>query len=83
MAIVGQACIDEMLAEMSKPESALIGFISHEARSYGLQLVQLETSMPTWISGARYSYIQSRSITAELELNGWVRNSSQSYRKKL
>ena len=35
VAIVGQDCIPEALEEISRPDSPLIGSVSHEAQSYG------------------------------------------------
>jgi ribose transport system substrate-binding protein len=41
VAIVGQDCIPEVLDELKKPQSPIIGSISHEAQTYGPRLIQL------------------------------------------
>ena len=42
--IVGQDCIAEAIAEMQKDGSPLIGSVSHEANSYGPNLIHLGLS---------------------------------------
>src|SRR5439155_17917287 len=44
VAIVGQDCIAEAIQEMRKDKSPLIGSVSHEASSYGPNLIHLGLS---------------------------------------
>jgi ribose transport system substrate-binding protein len=64
VAIVGQDCIREALAEMRTPGSALIGSVSHEASSYGPRLVQLALAMLRGETVAPYNYVHHRLVTA-------------------
>lgn len=65
VAIVGHDCIPEALDEMSVPGSPLIGSVSHEAGSYGPQLIQLGLAI---LNGQRlppYNYVKHRLVTAQ------------------
>jgi ribose transport system substrate-binding protein len=64
-AIVGQDCIPEVLEEMRKGTSALIGSISHEAESYGPRLIQLGIALLRGYSVPPYNYVHHRAVTAE------------------
>jgi ribose transport system substrate-binding protein len=64
-AIVGQDCIPEVLEEMHKGTSALIGSISHEAESYGPRLIQLGIALLRGYSVPPYNYVHHRAVTAE------------------
>jgi ribose transport system substrate-binding protein len=64
-AIVGQDCIPEVLEEMHKSTSALIGSISHEAESYGPRLIQLGIALLRGYSVPPYNYVHHRAVTAE------------------
>jgi ribose transport system substrate-binding protein len=44
VAIASQDCVAEAIAEMEKPNSPLIGSISHEAHTYGPRLIHLGLS---------------------------------------
>jgi ribose transport system substrate-binding protein len=64
VAIVGQDCIPEALEEMERPDSPLIGSISHEVNSYGSRLIHLGLAL---IKGERippYNYVDHRLVTA-------------------
>ncbi len=64
-AIVGQDCIPEVLEEMRRNSSALIGSISHEAESYGPRLIQLGIALLRGYSVPPYNYVHHRAVTAE------------------
>jgi ribose transport system substrate-binding protein len=65
VAIVGQDCIPEAIAEMSSPHSPLIASVSHEAQSYGPRLIHLGLAL---LSGQRvppYNYVEHKLVVAE------------------
>ena len=64
-AIVGQDCIPEVLDELRKGNSAIIGSISHEAESYGPRLIQLGIAILRGYTVPPYNYVHHRAVTAE------------------
>ena len=64
-AIVGQDCIPEVLDELRKSTSAIIGSISHEAESYGPRLIQLGIAILRGYTVPPYNYAHHRAVTAE------------------
>jgi ribose transport system substrate-binding protein len=64
-AIVGQDCIPEVLDELHKGTSAIIGSISHEAESYGPRLIQLGIAILRGYTVPPYNYVHHRAVTAE------------------
>lgn len=64
-AIVGQDCIPEVLDELRKGTSAIIGSISHEAESYGPRLIQLGIAILRGYTVPPYNYAHHRAVTAE------------------
>jgi ribose transport system substrate-binding protein len=64
-AIVGQDCIPEVLDELRKGSSAIIGSISHEAESYGPRLIQLGIAILRGYTVPPYNYAHHRAVTAE------------------
>jgi ribose transport system substrate-binding protein len=65
VAIVGQDCIPEAIAEMALPHSPLIASVSHEAQSYGPRLIHLGLAL---LSGQRvppYNYVEHKLVVAE------------------
>lgn len=64
-AIVGQDCIPEVLDELRKEKSAIIGSISHEAESYGPRLIQLGIAILRGYTVPPYNYAHHRAVTAE------------------
>ena len=64
-AIVGQDCIPEVLDEMRKRSSAIVGSISHEAESYGPRLIQLGISILRGYTVPPYNYMHHRAITLD------------------
>ncbi len=66
VAIVGQDCIAEAVAEMRKPASPLIGSVSHEAGSYGQNLINLGLSILRGQKVAPYNYVAHKLVTREM-----------------
>lgn len=66
VAIVGQDCIPEVLDEMKKPQSPIIGSISHEAHTYGPRLIQLGIALLRGHIVPPYNYVQHRVVTASM-----------------
>lgn len=64
VAIAGQDCIPEALAEMSQPNSPFIGSVSHEAHTYGPRLVHLGLALLGGQRVAPYNYVEHRLVTA-------------------
>lgn len=64
-AIVGQDCIPEVLDEMRKKESAIIGSISHGADSYGPRLIQLGIALLRGHIVPPYNYVRHHVVTPE------------------
>jgi len=62
--IVGQDCIPEALDEMGVPGSPFIGSVSHEAGSYGPQLIQLGLAILNGQTLPPYHYVRHRLVTA-------------------
>ena len=69
VAIVGQDCIVEAVEEMRKAGSPLVGSVSHEAGSYGPNLVHLGLALLRGQTVAPYNYVEHRMVTPE-SLNG-------------
>ncbi|GGH00816.1 substrate-binding domain-containing protein [Silvibacterium dinghuense] len=65
VAVVGQDCIAEAVAEMKRPNSSLIGTVSHEAASYGPALVVLGMSMLRGLTVPPYNYVTHKTVTRE------------------
>ena len=64
VAIVGQDCIDEALAEMSVPGTPFIASVSHEASSYGARLVHIGLALLNGQTVPPYNYVDHKLITA-------------------
>ena len=58
VAIVGQDCIPEALREISRPESPLIGSVSHDAQSYGPRLIHMSLPLLSGHRVAPYTYFE-------------------------
>jgi ribose transport system substrate-binding protein len=70
VAIVGQDCIAEAMAEMRRPSSPLIGSVSHEAGSYGEKLVNLGISILRGHTVAPYNYVSHKLVSRDSLLAG-------------
>ncbi len=64
-AIAGQDCIPEVLEEMRRGTSAIIGSISHGAESYGPRLIQLGIALLRGHIVPPYNYVRHRVVTPE------------------
>jgi len=64
-AIAGQDCIPEVLEEMRKASSAIIGSISHGAESYGPRLIQLGITLLRGRIVPPYNYVRHYVVTPE------------------
>jgi ribose transport system substrate-binding protein len=64
VAIVGQDCIPEALDELAVPGSCFIASVSHQAASYGPQLVQLGLAILNGQSAPPYNYIKHKLVAA-------------------
>jgi len=62
VAIVGQDCIPEALDEISSGTSPLIGSVSHEAQSYGPNLIHLGLSLLSGQRIAPYNYVEHKLV---------------------
>jgi ribose transport system substrate-binding protein len=65
IAIVGQDCIAEAIAEMKKDGSPLIGSVSHEAHSYGPNLIHLGLALLRGQMVPPYNYVAHKIVTRE------------------
>jgi len=63
--IAGQDCIADAVAEMRRPGSPLIGSVSHEAGSYGPNLVHLGLALLRGHTVPPYNYVEHRMVTPE------------------
>jgi ribose transport system substrate-binding protein len=64
-AIVGQDCIPEVMEEMRRGASAIVGSISHEPETYGPRLIQLGIAILRGYTVPPYNYVHHRSVTPE------------------
>jgi ribose transport system substrate-binding protein len=65
VAIVGQDCIAEAIAEMRKSRSPLIASVSHETGSYGPSLIHLGLSLLRGQTVPPYNYVEHKLVTRE------------------
>lgn len=70
VAIVGQDCIPEVMEEMKKPSSPVVGSISHEVQTYGPRLVQLGVAILRGHAVPPYNYVHHRAVTAGMVREG-------------
>lgn len=66
--IVGQDCIPEALDEMSLPGSCFIGSVSHEAGSYGPQLIQLGLAILNGQTLRPYNFVKHKLVVAPSQI---------------
>jgi ribose transport system substrate-binding protein len=68
VAIVGQDCIAEAIAEMRKDRSPLIGSVLHQTSSYGPSLIHLGLQLLRGQTVPPYNYVEHKVVTrASLE----------------
>ncbi|MDE1176449.1 MAG: substrate-binding domain-containing protein [Edaphobacter sp.] len=63
VAIVGQDSIAEALVEIRKKDSPMIGTISHEAPSYGANLIHIGLALLNGTTVPPYNYVEHRLVT--------------------
>jgi ribose transport system substrate-binding protein len=64
-AIVGQDCIPEVMEEMRRGSSAIVGSISHEPETYGPRLIQLGIAILRGYTVPPYNYVHHKAVTPE------------------
>jgi ribose transport system substrate-binding protein len=65
VAIVGQDCIAEAVAEMRKDRSPLIASVSHQSNSYGPSLIDLGLSLLRGQMVPPYNYVEHKMVTRD------------------
>ncbi|HEY4354105.1 MAG TPA: substrate-binding domain-containing protein [Acidobacteriaceae bacterium] len=65
VAVVGQDCVEEMLAELQRPGTPAVASISHEVQQYGPRIIELGLALLRGETVPPYNYAQHRAITAE------------------
>ncbi len=63
--IAGQDCIEEVMDELRKPISGMVGTISHDVETYGPRLIQLGIALLRGNIVPPYNYVRHRAITSE------------------
>jgi ribose transport system substrate-binding protein len=63
VAVASQDCVTEAIAEMSRPDSPLIGSISHEAHTYGERLIQVGLALLKNEHVGPYYFVDHRVVT--------------------
>jgi len=68
LAIVSHDCIPEVLEEMKRKASPVIGSVSHEVATYGPRLIQLGVALAKGEAVAPYNYAEHRLVSRFLHL---------------
>jgi ribose transport system substrate-binding protein len=68
LAILGHDCIPEVMEEMKRKNSPVIGSVSHEVATYGPCLVQLGVALVRGESVPPYNYVEHRLVSRYLPL---------------
>lgn len=66
VAIVGQDCIAEVIEEIGRPGSPMIGSVSHEAHEYGPRIIELALAILQGKSVLPYNYVNHRTISRKM-----------------
>jgi ribose transport system substrate-binding protein len=66
VAVVGQDCVEEMVVEMQRAGSPVVGSISHEVQLYGAKLIDLGLALLRGETVAPYNYIEHRVVTPDI-----------------
>jgi ribose transport system substrate-binding protein len=66
VAVVGQDCVEEMVLEMQRPGSPVVGSISHEVQLYGTKLIDLGLALLRGETVAPYNYIEHRVVSPDI-----------------
>ena len=67
VAIVGQDCIPEAIDELQVPGTCFIASVSHEAASYGPQLVQLGLAILNGQMAPPYHYVKHKLVASSAQ----------------
>ncbi len=70
LAVVGQDCIADALAEMQMAHSPMIASVSHEVGTYGPNLMQLGLALLKGQTVPPYNYVAHRVVTRDSLLKG-------------
>lgn len=68
IAILGHDCIPEVIEEMKRKNSPVIGSVSHEVTTYGPRLIQLGLALVRGESVPPYNYVEHRLVSRYLNL---------------
>ncbi len=63
--IVGQDCIPEVVAEMRRPGSSIIGSVSHEVTEYGPRIMEIGVALIRGRHVAPYNYVVHKMVTGK------------------
>jgi ribose transport system substrate-binding protein len=66
VAIVGQDCLPEIMEEMARPCSPMIGSVSHEVHEYGPRIIELGLAILQGKSVPPYNYANHKLITQKM-----------------
>jgi ribose transport system substrate-binding protein len=66
VAVVGQDCVEEMVLEMQRSGSPVVGSISHEVQLYGAKLIDLGLALLRGETVAPYNYVEHRVVTPDI-----------------
>ncbi len=64
-AVVGQDCVEEMIAEMRREGTSAIGSVSHEVAQYGPRLIELGLALLRGEKVAPYNYVDHKVVTPD------------------
>lgn len=70
IAILSHDCIPEVMQEMERKNSPIIGSISHETATYGPRLIQLSLALLKGESVPPYNYVEHRMVSRYAALVG-------------
>jgi ribose transport system substrate-binding protein len=65
VAIAGQDCIPEVMEEMRKPGSSIIGSVSHEVQEYGPRIIEIGLGLLRGRSVPPYNYVMHKLVTSK------------------
>jgi len=70
--VVGQDCLEEMVAEMQRPDSPAIGSVSHDVAHYGPRLIDLGLALLRGETVPPYNYVDAKATIAERGVRAMV-----------
>jgi ribose transport system substrate-binding protein len=66
VAIVGQDCVPEVVEEMQRAGSPIIGSVSHEVQEYGPRIIELGLSILQGRNVPPYNYVNHKLVTQKM-----------------